>query len=87
MWRREERLVFKAKFRTHLDAVEFVKEVAQIAESLGHHPDVEIRYDVVILTTTTHDAGNVLTPKDYRLAERVEELYTKWRERGLAVEL
>jgi len=34
-------------------------------------------YRFVEVSTTTHDAGNMLTEKDYSIAEKIEELYQK----------
>ena len=52
-------------------ALAFVRYVGEIAESMGHHPDVEIRYNRVRLAVTTHDAGG-LTDKDLELARRID---------------
>lgn len=53
-------------------AVEFVKRVVQPAEAMNHHPDLDIRYDKVTVTLTTHDSGGI-TENDLELARRVEE--------------
>lgn len=52
-------------------ALAFVAYVGEIAEQLGHHPDIDIRYNRVRLAVTTHDAGG-LTDKDLELARRVD---------------
>ncbi|HEX2254705.1 MAG TPA: 4a-hydroxytetrahydrobiopterin dehydratase [Thermoanaerobaculia bacterium] len=71
-WQREGDVIARtyrhASFRA---AVAFVAYVAEVAEALGHHPDVDIRYDRVRLAVTTHDAGG-LTEKDLELARRVD---------------
>jgi 4a-hydroxytetrahydrobiopterin dehydratase len=36
--------VFRLKFKKYLDTIEFLKRVAEAAERLNHHPDVEPRY-------------------------------------------
>lgn len=73
-WSRQEgglrRRVRRASFP---DAVSFVNEVARIAEEIGHHPDIDIRYRNVILFLTTHDVGGV-TQLDLDLAARINEL-------------
>ncbi|WP_431869634.1 4a-hydroxytetrahydrobiopterin dehydratase [Nocardiopsis eucommiae] len=56
-----------------LEAVALVNEVAQAAEQAGHHPDIDVRYDTVLLVLSTHDEGGV-TEKDMALAARVDEL-------------
>jgi 4a-hydroxytetrahydrobiopterin dehydratase len=53
-------------------AVEFVKRVVAPAEAMNHHPDIDIRYDKVTVTLTTHDSGGI-TENDMELARRVEE--------------
>jgi 4a-hydroxytetrahydrobiopterin dehydratase len=45
--------------------------VADVAESLDHHPDIAIEYTKVTLRVTTHDAGG-LTENDFTLAGRIE---------------
>lgn len=52
-------------------AMAFVAYVAEIAENLQHHPDIDIRYNQVRLAVTTHDAGG-LTGKDLELARAVD---------------
>lgn len=40
-------------------AVAFVNRVAVLAETAGHHPDIDIRYNTVRLGLITHDAGGI----------------------------
>ena len=58
-------------FETFPDAIAFVNRVAQIAESLDHHPDIAISYTKVTLRVTTHDASG-LTANDFTLATRID---------------
>ncbi len=53
------------------DAVEFVQRLVAPAESLNHHPDVDLRYNRVLVTLSTHDQGG-LTELDFRLAALVD---------------
>ena len=64
------------RFETFLQGIEFVQNVALIAEEEQHHPDIDIRYTSVKLRLTTHDAGG-LTRKDFSLAKRVDGLFVK----------
>jgi 4a-hydroxytetrahydrobiopterin dehydratase len=48
-------------------ALAFVAYVGELAESHNHHPDIDIRYNKVSLTLSTHSAGG-LTAKDFDLA-------------------
>ena len=77
---REEAIVFRLKFKKYLDAVEFLRRVAEAAERLNHHPDVELRYVNLALRLTTHDAGNKVTEKDLRLAGETQKAVEEFRE-------
>ena len=61
------------QFRDFPGAVRFVNAVAELAESAWHHPDIDIRWNKVTLTLTTHDAGG-LTKKDFVLAQKFDRL-------------
>jgi 4a-hydroxytetrahydrobiopterin dehydratase len=64
-----------------LDAIEFLKRVAEAAERLNRHPDVELRYVNLALRLTTHDAGNKVTEKDPRLAGEIQKAVEEFREK------
>lgn len=55
------------------DVMVLVNEVAQLAEDANHHPDIDIRFNKVRFTLTTHDAGGV-TEKDLSLAKQINEI-------------
>lgn len=61
------------KFGNFLGAVNFVNELAEIAEEQGHHPDIYIFYNKVKLTLYTH-AAKGLTENDFILAAKIDEL-------------
>ncbi len=61
---------------THSDfnaAMGFVTRVALLAEVADHHPDIDIRWNKVVVALTTHDQGG-LTTKDTELATAIEAL-------------
>jgi 4a-hydroxytetrahydrobiopterin dehydratase len=62
------------QFSNFLESIAFVNKIAPIAEELGHHPDILIKYNRVILSVVTHDAGNALTVLDFKLAEKANNL-------------
>jgi 4a-hydroxytetrahydrobiopterin dehydratase len=47
-----------------------VARVARAADDLGHHPDLDLRYGLVHVRTTSHDVGG-LTARDVALAQAV----------------
>ncbi|MEO0483358.1 MAG: 4a-hydroxytetrahydrobiopterin dehydratase [Planctomycetota bacterium] len=61
------------EFGDFLEAMAFVNQVAEAAETRQHHPDILIRYNRVMLTLSTHDAGGI-TEKDFDLAAHCDEL-------------
>lgn len=60
-------------FRDFPTAMTFVNRVAEVAEKAWHHPDLDIRWNKVRVTLTTHDAGG-LTSKDFELATACDAL-------------
>ncbi|MFI2234399.1 4a-hydroxytetrahydrobiopterin dehydratase [Nocardia testacea] len=53
--------------------IELVRQVADIAESANHHPDIDIRWRKVTFTLSTHSAGG-LTAQDVALAREIDRL-------------
>lgn len=52
------------------EAMAFAQTLVAPAEAMNHHPDVDIRYNRVIVTLSTHDSGGI-TENDLVLAERI----------------
>lgn len=71
--RRRQALQRTFEFRDFVTAIRFVNAVARAAEKAGHHPDLDIRWNRVTLTLTTHDAGG-LTARDFELARRCDAI-------------
>lgn len=62
------------EFEDFSAAMDFLNDVADIAEELNHHPDIVLRnYNQVVLSITTHDAGGI-TERDFAFIDRVEEM-------------
>ena len=64
------------EFQGFLGGISFVNRVAKKAQKLNHHPDIDIRFNQVTLTLTTHDAGG-LTGKDFLLARQCDDVFAK----------
>lgn len=67
---RDGKLVRQWTFKDFVEAIEFVKSVAALAELAQHHPDIDIRYNRVELALISHDAGGI-TPRDARMARQL----------------
>ncbi len=68
-----KQLKSQRKFKGFIEAIEFVNRLVEPAEQAGHHPDLEISYNKVTISLTTHDAGG-LTEADFQLAQVISEI-------------
>jgi 4a-hydroxytetrahydrobiopterin dehydratase len=64
------------KFDGFMTSIAFVRRIAKQAQKNNHHPDIDIRFDQVTLTLTTHDEGGI-TEKDFSLARQCDEVYSR----------
>jgi 4a-hydroxytetrahydrobiopterin dehydratase len=62
------------RFKTFMDGIRFLNQVAEMAEAADHHPDVKINYTRITFSCSTHDQGGV-TEKDFKLASQIEEAF------------
>lgn len=65
----------KFTFKDFNEAIDFVHKVAEVAESEGHHPDIHINYNKVVIELFTHAIGG-LSENDFILASKVDQLTT-----------
>ena len=73
-WRKQGSTISRVFERKDFPAaVKFVSKAAALAEKAWHHPDIDIRWNKVTLTLTTHDEGG-LTEKDFKLAIKFDRL-------------
>jgi 4a-hydroxytetrahydrobiopterin dehydratase len=68
-----DRISRLVNFNNFKEVMEFVNKVADEAEKMDHHPDMNISYNKVELTLTTHSEGG-LTEKDFILAKKINQL-------------
>jgi 4a-hydroxytetrahydrobiopterin dehydratase len=73
-WRLEgERLRKLFKFKNFVKAIEFINQMAHVAEAEGHHPDFCVHYREVDVTIWTH-AIDGLSENDFILAAKLDAL-------------
>jgi 4a-hydroxytetrahydrobiopterin dehydratase len=74
-WQREgnQRLHREFSFANFRDAFGFVSRVALVAESEGHHPDIELGWGRAKFDLTTHAASG-LTRNDFVMASKIDRL-------------
>lgn len=54
-------------------SVRFVQSLVEPAEAMGHHPDLELSWDTVTVTISTHSEGGI-TAADLELAGKIDAL-------------
>jgi 4a-hydroxytetrahydrobiopterin dehydratase len=75
MWKEEDKkLVRTFTFGSFVEAFGFMTRAALVAEKMNHHPDWRNVYNRVEVKLSTHDAGDVVTDKDRKLAEEMDKL-------------
>ncbi len=58
-----------------MGAVDFVNQIAKIAEDADHHPDIFLHsYNKVRLNLMTHSEGRI-TQKDHDLASNIDKIF------------
>lgn len=68
-----KRIRKKFKFKDFKEAIAFVNNVADLAESEGHHPDIHVHWNEVTFELWTHAIGG-LHENDFILAAKIETL-------------
>lgn len=61
------------EFKNFAQALAFVNEVGALAEAKNHHPDIDIRWNKVLLRLATHSAGGI-TELDFDLAAQIDRI-------------
>ncbi len=75
MWKEENnQLIRSFEFKDFKEAFAFMTRVAMLAESQNHHPWWSNVYNSVEIKLNTHDAGDIVTEKDHKLAKAIDEL-------------
>ncbi|MFN8260754.1 MAG: 4a-hydroxytetrahydrobiopterin dehydratase [Chitinophagales bacterium] len=69
---KDNKLIKEFTFNDFTDAFAFLTKVAFAAEKQNHHPEIYNVYNKVIISLQTHDAGNVVTEKDHKLAATID---------------
>jgi len=74
-WTTEQNKLKKTfTFKDFPDAFAFMTKVAMIAEKMNHHPTWTNTWNKVTFELSTHDAGDIVTEKDRKLAEEIDKL-------------
>lgn len=75
MWKeKDNKLKRTFEFKDFSEAFAFMTRVALLAEQQNHHPWWANVYNKVEMELNTHDAGDVVTEKDWLLAKAIDKL-------------
>lgn len=75
MWKEEDNKLKKTfQFKDFIGAFGFMSKVALAAEKMDHHPTWTNTWNRVSIELSTHDAGNIVTDRDRKLAETIDKL-------------
>jgi 4a-hydroxytetrahydrobiopterin dehydratase len=75
MWTEQDNSLHRRfTFGDFSEAFAFMTRVAIEAEKMNHHPKWTNVWNTVDVWLSTHDAGNTVTDKDRRLAEKIDAL-------------
>jgi 4a-hydroxytetrahydrobiopterin dehydratase len=73
-WQLEDQAIVREwRFASFRDAIDFLNEVADLADEADHHPDLWNSYATVRVRLTSHDVGGV-SQRDLDLAARIDEV-------------
>lgn len=74
MWKEENNKLQRTfEFKDFVHAFSFLTKVAIAAEKMNHHPEIFNVYNKVEISLSTHDAGDIVTDKDRKLASEIDE--------------
>ena len=74
-WQEQNKSLYrKFEFKDFSEAFAFMTRVALISEKMNHHPKWTNVWNTVEVWLSTHDAGNTITDKDRKLAEKIDAL-------------
>lgn len=75
MWEEKDNTLYrKFQFKNFSEAFAFMTRVALEAEKMDHHPSWSNVYNTVEIRLSTHDAGDIVTEKDRKLAKKIDGL-------------
>jgi 4a-hydroxytetrahydrobiopterin dehydratase len=78
MWIEENNKLKRSfTFKDFKEAFAFMTEVAKAVDEMDHHPFWSNVYNKVDFELNTHDAGNIVTEKDRKLAAAIDAIFTK----------
>ena len=73
---KEDKIIKSFQFPSFMNAIEFVNDVAKIAEKVNHHPIITINWKTVKFSLKSFDV-DAITERDINLAKQIEKRLDK----------
>lgn len=74
-WEEKDNSLYrKFEFKDFGEAFAFMTRIALIAEKMNHHPKWTNVWNTVEVWLSTHDAGDIVTDKDRKLAAKIDAI-------------
>ncbi|MFJ9307844.1 4a-hydroxytetrahydrobiopterin dehydratase [Streptomyces cyaneofuscatus] len=73
-WVREGDTITRTFGIRYHGGVAMIVNIADVQRLIGHHADIDLRWDHVRFAITTHDVGHRLTATDFDLAARIDRI-------------
>lgn len=73
-WVREGDTITRTFGMRYHGGVAMIVNIADVQRLIGHHADIDLRWDHVQFAITTHDVGHRLTAADFDLAARIDRI-------------
>ncbi|MFY9798274.1 MAG: 4a-hydroxytetrahydrobiopterin dehydratase [Candidatus Nitrosopolaris sp.] len=69
---KDDKIIKSFQFPSFMNAIEFVNDVAKIAEKVNHHPIITINWRTVKFSLKSFDV-DAITERDINLAKQIEK--------------
>ena len=80
MWKEEDNKLKKSfTFKDFKEAFSFMTAVAKTVDEMDHHPFWTNTYNKVTFELNTHDAGDIVTDKDKKLADAIDKIVEEFK--------
>ena len=76
---RDKTLSKTFEFKSFLDAIQWMNDLAPMIDKINHHPSWTNVYNKINVELTTHDQSNTVTQKDIDLSKLMDESFEKYK--------
>tara|TARA_Y100001934_G_C11885821_1_gene555325 strand:+ start:76 stop:360 length:285 start_codon:yes stop_codon:yes gene_type:complete len=73
----EDKIQKVVNFKTYMDGIEFIKDLAKKSEEYNHHPEINLGWCTATITFTSHDRG-CITNRDITMAHETNIILKKY---------